>query len=61
MLLHAGLNLSMAVIAPDSWWFPILTLAAGAAVVALFGARDLGRLPRVSLPPATLGTEGAAR
>ena len=51
MLLHAGLNLAMAVIAPDSWWFPLATLVAAAAVTALFGPGDLGRLPRVSLPP----------
>lgn len=53
MLLHAGLNLSMAVIAPDSWWFPLLTLTAAAAVAALGGPRDLGRQPRVVVSPSS--------
>lgn len=52
MLLHAGLNLSMAVIAPDSWWFPLLTLAAATVVLVLSGPRELGGHPRVSLAPA---------
>jgi membrane protease YdiL (CAAX protease family) len=55
MLLHASLNLAMAVIAPDSWWFPVLTLVTAVAVVAVSGPRELGGRPRISLPPATGG------
>jgi uncharacterized protein len=52
MLLHAGLNLGTGYIAPDSWWFPLLALAAAAVIGATTGPRDLGHVPRVSLPPA---------
>lgn len=51
MLLHAGLNLATLVIAPDSWWFPLLMLVTALGVVVLFGPRELARQPRVSLPP----------
>lgn len=51
MLLHAGLNLSMAVIAPDTWWLAVLTLAAAAIVAVIVGPTDLGGCPRVTLPP----------
>lgn len=52
MVLHAGLNLSMAVIAPDTWWFAALTLGAAAVIAVIVGPRDLGGHPRVTLPPA---------
>lgn len=61
MLLHAGLNLSMSVIAPDSWWFPVLTLAAAAVVIAIFGPSELARSPRVALPPPTLDRAQSSR
>lgn len=52
MLLHAGLNVAMSVIAPDSWWFPMATLAGAGVVAVVAGPANLGRRPRVSLPPA---------
>lgn len=52
LLLHAGLNLAMAVLAPDNWWFPATTLAAAALVVLAVGPKDLAPGARVTLAPA---------
>ena len=54
MALHAGLNLAMAVIAPDTWWFPATTLAAAAIIAALAGRTNLAHGPRVHLPPVAI-------
>lgn len=51
MLLHAGLNLSTAVLAPDSWWFPAATFSAAAVIAVVAGYRDLAHRPRVALRP----------
>lgn len=54
MLLHTGLNLGMAVVAPDTWWFPVVTLGAALLVALGSGWRHLGG-PGVSEGPVAAG------
>lgn len=51
MLLHAGLNLAMDMLAPAGWAFPVAMLVAAAVVAVVAGPVQLGGRPRVSLAP----------